>query len=639
MNSALKNIPILETLVSYKRENLRFDFIAALTVAVVALPQSMAYAIIAGVDPVYGLYSAIVLSILGSAFGSSHHLATGPTNAISLLVASYMSSFLGQQNFYQTLFLLTFLVGAIQFLMGTLKLGKLVNYVSHSVVVGFTAGAGVIIALGQLNQLLGISLPKGKFSTLEKVMMTFEHIDQLNYYALGLGLFTIAVILVAKKINKNIPGALLGIVLSVILVMVAALAQYGIKLTGDIPSAIPPFAMIGFDPEAMRTLFSGAMVIAIIGLVEAVSISKAISAQTLQKVDSNQEFIGQGVANIGGAFFGSIAGSGSFTRSAIAYQSGARTRLSGVLAGLIVLVVLMLFSPYAKYIPNASLAGVIMVVAYSMVDKKAVARVFKSNPNDGIVLSVTFLTTILAPELEYAIYAGIAISVILFLRDTGTATVRLLVPGEDGLGRFVEYNLHDVPRVKDDTPVSVIQLEGKLYFGSAADLEHKLDCAYTDSKVFVLRFNNVTDMDISSIEIVENFISRADREGKKVLFSGVRPEIRKRIEKCNLISHMGPENIFPAEREIFSSSRQTLQAAYHYIRDGAMPAGCGLLAEKACAAQAHSFEPAAAAGKWSLPTGRQKLAGATQRFAAYVENFGLSVIEREIDLYTWKNAV
>lgn len=637
MNSVLKKIPFLETLSTYKRENFRFDFIAALTVAVVALPQSMAYAIIAGVDPVYGLYSAIVLTILGSAFGSSHHLATGPTNAISLLIASYMSNYLGKQNLYETLFLLTFLVGAIQFLMGALKLGRLVNYVSHSVVVGFTAGASVIIALGQLNQLLGISLPKGKLSTLEKVLLTFQNVGHLNYYALGLGLFTIAVIMIARKVNKNIPGALLSIVLSVLLVMTMGLSQHGIKLTGEIPSAIPPFAMIGFNPEAIGSLWGGALVIAIIGLVEAVSISKAISAQTLQKVDSNQEFIGQGIANMGGAFFSSIAGSGSFTRSAITYQSGGRTRLSGVLAGIIVLAVLMLFAPYAKYIPNASLAGVIMVVAYSMVDKKAVAKVFKSNINDAIVLAVTFITTVLAPELEFAIYAGIAISVILFLRDTGTATVRLLVPGEDGLGRFVEYNLEGVHGKKVNPPVSLIQLEGNLYFGSAADLECKLSSAYSASKAFVLRFKNVTTADISSLEVIENFVNRANREGKKVLLSGVRPEIRKLLEKSHLIGHVGRENIFVSETEVFASSVRTMKAANQFIKTGAMPAGCGLLAEDACGEASHSHRVKdTATGKRFLERSLKHLGALTKDFAACVENFGLTIAEREI--YLRKNA-
>lgn len=559
MQSILKYVPIIETLATYKKEYLRFDFIAALTVAVVALPQSMAYAIIAGVDPVYGLYSAIVLSILGSMFGNSHHLATGPTNAISLLIASNMSVYLGKPNFFEMLFMLTFLAGAIQFLMGVLKLGKLVNYVSHSVIVGFTAGAGVIIALGQLNQLLGISLAKGSHSTVEKVMATFEHLDQLNYYALGLGLLTIFVSAIAKKINKNIPGAL---------------------------------------------------VIAVIGLVEAVSISKAISAQSMQKLDSNQEFIGQGVANMGGAFFGCIAGSGSFTRSAITFQNGAVTRLAGVLAGVLVMVILLFAAPFAKYIPNAALAGVIMVVAYSMVDKKAVKKVFQSNKNDALVMSVTFLTTILAPELEYAIYGGILISLLLFLRDNGSATVRMLSLLDKDGDRFIETEVKTNPGHSINAPICIIQMGGNLYFGNSSDLEEKLNCTYGQAGIYILKFNSVSYMDITAMETIENFIIRAKREGKKVLLCGIRPGLKEMLERSHIVGHVGLNNIFLAENEVFKSLRSSLRQAEAMLRGAALPLQAFEAEDRATTQDSYSVKPAAAATVSPL----QKIAGWMERF-------------------------
>ena len=586
MNYLQRKIPLIDTISTYRTEYLRFDIIAALTVAVVALPQSMAYAMIAGVDPAYGLYSAIVLAILGSMFGSSNHLATGPTNAISLLIASYMAIYIGQGNFFATLFLLTFMVGAIQLSMGVLKLGKLVNYVSHSVIVGFTAGAGVIIALGQLNSLLGISLPKGKLSTMEKVALTFERIDSMNYYALMLGAFTILVIIVAKRINKNIPGALLGIILSVVLVMSMGMQKYGIKLAGEIPSAIPPFNMVSFNLATMGDLFSGAMVIAIIGLVEAVSISKAISSQTLQKIDPNQEFIGQGLANLGGSFFGAIAGSGSFTRSAIAFQNGGKTRLTGVLTGIIMFIILIFFAPFAKYIPNASLAGVIMVVAYSMVDKNAVRKVFKSNRNDAIVMSITCLTTILAHELEYAIYTGIAISILLFLRETGVASVRRFAPLEGSPGQLIDYSSCRAGQSVNST-ISVMQLDGNLYFGSSADLEHKLGEAYAGANIFVVKFTGVTMMDITSLEVIESFINRALQEGKKIVLCDVRPSIKAMMDKGHIISMVGEENVFVTEEEVLASSSKALDKANAWLR-GEIDIDFGL-GEKAPARAAHGL--------------------------------------------------
>lgn len=561
MQRALKFVPIIETMTTYKMQYLRFDFIAALTVAVVALPQSMAYAIIAGVDPVYGLYSAIVLSVLGSMFGNSNHLATGPTNAISLLIASNMAVYVGKPNLIEMLLLLTFLAGAIQFMMGVLKLGKLVNYVSHSVIVGFTSGAGVIIALGQFNQLLGISMPQGIHSTLEKVMVTFEHIDQTNYYALGLGLVTIFVSVFAKKINKNIPGALLSLVLCVILVMALGLERFGIKLTGEIPSAIPPFHMLSFNLQSMGALFNGALVIAVIGLVEAVSISKAISTRSMQKLDSNQEFIGQGIANMGGAFFGGIAGSGSFTRSAINFQNGAVTRFSGVLAGGLVMVILLFMAPYAKYIPNAALAGVIMVVAYSMVDKNAFRKVFKSNKNDAAIMLVTFVTTILAPELEYAIYGGIIISLFLFLKDNGNATVRMLSPRDRGGSRFIETDVQHKSSLPSSLPIAIIQLEGNLYFGNASDLEEKLNVTRGNARVYILKFKGVLLIDITAMEAIENFINRVQQEGKKVLLCGIRPELKEKMEKCHITKCVGEHNVFLADNEVYKSLASSLYRA------------------------------------------------------------------------------
>ena len=235
LNKVKKYIPLIGTIKTYRKEYVKSDLTAALTVAVIAIPQSMAYAIIAGVDPVYGLYTAIVSTLISSIFGSSEHLIAGPTNAISLLVASSMKNYLGAGNFYETLFLLTFMVGIIQIVFGIMRLGKAVNYVSHAVLVGFMSGAGILIALGQLNQLFGISLGNGYMTLITKVYMVFANLNKTNLYALGLGVLTIAVTVLCKKINKNLPGTLFGIIISVILVMVFSLGNQSVKFVGEIP--------------------------------------------------------------------------------------------------------------------------------------------------------------------------------------------------------------------------------------------------------------------------------------------------------------------------------------------------------------------------------------------------------------------
>ncbi|MDR3591249.1 MAG: SulP family inorganic anion transporter [Negativicutes bacterium] len=554
LSARLASLAFLEPLIHYRREYFKFDLAAALTVTLLAVPQGMAYALIAGIDPVIGLYTSIVSRILGSLFGSSNHMVTGPTNAIALLVAAYMTPFLGRPDFYQLLFLLTLLIGLIQLSLGALKLGNLVNYVAHSVVVGFTAGAGVIIALGQVNELLGIRLPAGQWAPLQKAMLTWQFLGQVNYYALILGFLTIAVVVTCGKVDKKIPGAMLGLVFGGLAAAVFGLDRYGVKLMGQIPSALPPFILPHPSMAAAESLFSGALIIAVIGLVEAMSIGKAISCQTLQKVSANQEFIGQGIANIGGALFSCMPASGSFTRSSLNFHSGARTKLSGILSGFIMLIGLMFFSPYIVYIPGASLAGLIMVVAYSMINFRALVRVVKCNRNDAIILWVTFVTTVLAEHLEYAIYTGLAASIILYLRATSSVHLKLFIPGENGEEPYSEYEIDwDYLRARKP-PTLIVAFVGSLYFGSAADLEAKLKVIYEHGSSFVLRFNSLSAVDITSLEVLENFITRAAREDKKVALYGVHPDLMIMLIRSNILGHVGEANVFTPEDEVLAAS-------------------------------------------------------------------------------------
>lgn len=558
-----KYLPLVEATRTYKKAYIRKDLVAAFTVAVVAIPQSMAYAIIAGVNPVYGLYTAIVSTIIASAFGSSSHLIAGPTNAISLLVASSMRSFMNLDNAYEMLFLMTFVVGFLQILFGVIKLGKAVNYVSHAVVVGFTAGAGILIALGQLNQWLGISIKNSaQMPTMEKFYYILTHIGQTNYYSLLLGLLTILIIVSCKKINKNLPGSLIGIIVSILLVVIFSLDQSGVKLTGEVPSSLPPFKMIHFNWNSIREVFSGAIAIAIIGLVEAISISKSISASSRQKIDANQEFIGQGMANITSSFFQCFPGSGSFTRSAINYYGGAATRMSGILSGIFVAAVLVFFAHYAKYISMPSLAGVIMVIAYNMVNKKEMKKVSKVGRSDSIAMWVTVCATVLMPDLDWAIYMGIIISIALYLKDTNQVPVKILIPSQGNENRFFEK---EIEFINDKVDILIIQIEGNLYFGSAYDLETKLDSLVDKSRIFILRMKTVATIDITSLDAIKLFIRHVKEAGGKVILCGVRSGLNLMLVNSNLSDEIGPENIFLSQDEVFASSSQALERAQELV--------------------------------------------------------------------------
>lgn len=548
-NMLTKYIPLLETIRTYEKGNLKKDIIAALTVAVIAIPQSMAYAIIAGVNPVYGLYTAIVSTIIASAFGSSNFLIAGPTNAISLLVASGMKNYMGLDNAYEMLFLMTFLVGVFQILFGVIKLGKVINYVSHSVIVGFTAGAGILIALGQLNQFLGVSIKNSaQMSTMNKLYYLLNHLNDVNYYSLGLGLLTIVVISVSKKISRNIPGALLGICVSIILVVTFNLEQVGVKLTGNIPSQLPPFKMINFDLNSIREVVGGAIAISIIGLVEAISISKSISAQSRQKIDANQEFIGQGLANTVSSFFQCFAGSGSFTRSAINYYSGAATRMAGIFSGIFVAVVLLFFAPYAKYIPMPSLAGVIVNIAYNMVNKKEMKKIFNIGKSDSFAMIVTACATILLPELDYAVYTGIIVSIALYLKDSSNAGVKVLIPVQGDEDHFVEKSIESI-KSKIDTVI--IQIQGMLYFGCAEELEKKLDLLIGKSEVVIIQMQNITSIDITSMDVLKLFIQKVKEQGGHVTLIGVSSRLNSMLEKSQVAQEIGAENIHLSQEEIY----------------------------------------------------------------------------------------
>lgn len=553
--------PAINDIKSYKKEYFSKDLMAALTVAVVAIPQSMAYALIAGVNPVYGLYTAIVSTIVGSLFGSSKHLIAGPTNAIALLVAGSMRNYMGLDNAYQLLFLMTFLVGGLQIFFGTIKLGKVINFVSHTVIVGFTAGAGVLIALGQLSTLLSISIKdSAHMPTTMKFYYVLTHLDQTNFYALGLGLMTIAIMLICKRINKSLPGALIGIVIPIIFIVIFSLDQKGVKLTGYIPSSLPPFKMVQFNLESIQSVFSGAIAISIIGLVEAISIAKSISSTSRQKIDANQEFVGQGLANLVSSFFQCFPGSGSFTRSAINYHNGAVSRLAGILSGAVVALVLLFFAPFAKYIPNPCLAGVILVTAYNLIDQKEIKKVVKVGllKSDSIAMWVTCFATILMPDLDQAIYLGIALSIALYLRDTNRVPVKILIPTQGTDSQIIE---NEVEVLKGKVDILIIQLEGNLYFGSAYDLEEKLASLVNKSKVFILRMKYVVSIDLTSINALKVFIGTVREAGGILIVSGVKAELSSILKNSNLDADIDVDNIFMSENEVFASSTNALERA------------------------------------------------------------------------------
>ncbi|MBI5379197.1 MAG: SulP family inorganic anion transporter, partial [Nitrospirae bacterium] len=493
--------PSLPFLRSYSPSSLRLDLVAGLTVALMALPQAMAYALIAGLDPKYGLYACIVPAVLGALFGSSAHLVTGCTNAISLVVLSTMGRFQGSGDFMGLIFLLALLVGVIQIVFGLARMGNLINFVSHSVLIGFTAGAGVLIAVNQLKNLFGVSIPQ-THHFWEVILHTVEKLPDTHWPTLGLGLFTIAVVLGVQKISAKLPGPLIAMVVSGGAVYALGLGEHGVRAVGEIPQSLPPVQLPLMEMGAIRQLAPGALAIAILGVVEALSISKAIATQTKQKIDGNQEFIGQGLSNLGAAFFSGYPGSGSFTKSAVNFRAGARTPMAAAYSGGFILLMLLVFAPWARYIPIASLAGILLIVAYNMVDKDHLKLAFQATRTDQRVLVFTFLATLFL-ELEFAVFVGVFISILLFVRKVSTPEVEHLIPRRSHLKvRAVRPGEATCPQV------SIFQVKGGFFFGAVSSIEEALEQANEGkhTQIFVLRMKSVPMIDATGIMLLESLL-------------------------------------------------------------------------------------------------------------------------------------
>lgn len=546
----LSYLPFVETIKNYSKEKFSGDFVAGLTVAIVALPQSMAYAMIAGVDPRLGLYATIAPVIVSSLFGSSNFLIAGPTNAISMVVFSSISTVviggnliidLSDEQKIGAIFLLAFLVGLIQFIMGVAKLGNLVNFISHSVVVGFTAGAGILIAFNQIKNFLGL-----KFTShpefIHTVEDTFSNIEHTNKIALYLGIFTIAFILISKKISKKIPGALLAMISAAILVAVFKLdgSIYKLDLVGKIPQSLPPMSRFPLSFDHIRALFMPAIAIAVLGAVEALSIAKSIASKSREKIDGSQEFIAQGLANISAAIFSGIPGSGSFTRSAVNYDSGAKTRFAGIYSALFVLATILVFAPYARFIPKTSLAAILIIIAYNMVDRKAMVSIWKTTKSDAAVMIVTMLSTLLL-ELEKAVFVGVLLSIALFLRKVSRPQIKQVCPRESD-NRMAEMHLVN----KKCPQVSIYQIDGPLFFGAINDLCNQLcDINVDGVHVVIIRMRGVHLLDATGVHALELFMRDMKNKNTKVIFTNVAPEVLKVLESSGALEKIGHDHIQP----------------------------------------------------------------------------------------------
>ena len=473
--SKLRNLfPFLVWLPLVTKETLRADLIAGLTGAVIVLPQGVAFAIIAGLPPQYGLYTAMITPIVAALFGSSRHLISGPTTAISIVVFSSISGHAvpGTPEFVSLALTLTFLAGVYQFAFGLARMGMVVNFVSHTVVVGFTAGAAILIATSQMKNVLGISVQRGE-SFIHTWMNLWDGIGSFNIYVFAVAITTLVLAIGIKRIKPRFPNLLLALIVGGVLSYLIDGAANGVSVVGEIPAQLPPFSSPTFSFAAIKMLAPEAFAVALLGLIEAVSISRSIAAKSHQRIDSNQEFVGQGLSNIVGSFFSSYAGSGSFTRSGVNYASGAKTPISAIFAAVILMVVVLLVAPLTAYLPLAAMGGVILVVALNLIDIKQIKHVLVSSKSESTILLTTFFSTLFL-DLEFAIYLGVLVSLVIFLARTSFPEIVTLAPDVDH--RYNKHILTDVT-IKPLTQcpkLKIVRVDMSIYFGSLNHIEKKL---------------------------------------------------------------------------------------------------------------------------------------------------------------------
>jgi len=525
-----------------KATALRADLLAGLTVAVIMLPQAIAYAMIAELPPQTGLFAAIVASIVGALWGSSRHLHTGPTNAISLLALAALLNVAepGTPEFIVAAGYMALMVGAVQIVAGLARMGALVNFVSDSVVVGFTTGAGILISVNQLRHLLRLDLVSHP-EFYETVRGVAAHLGETHWPSLILGLGTLGLIIGLRVLRPRWPSALIGMVAAAVGVWALGLNEQGVRVLGEIPRCLPPLADLPLlDGDLIYRLAPGAMAVAAIGLVEAMSIARAVSSQSGQRLDSNQEFVGQGMANLASGLFSGYAVSGSFTRSAVNHESGARSPLASVFSGLWVLVAMLLLAPLAVHLPHTALAAVLLVTAYSMVEWHEIRRIARISPGDSVIMFSTMGATLIFP-LEFAVLSGMFISFARFLVTTSAPGVHAMCP-DAGYARLVPARTQPVcPQL------SIVEVSGSLYFGAVNHVEDTLEemRRMRPGQIFLLlRLDHVDHIDISGIHMLESVVRRYRSRGGDVFIDGARPKVLYMMTMSGFIRTLGRDHLF-----------------------------------------------------------------------------------------------
>ena len=506
-------VPILGTIKSYNRQMAKGDLGAGFTTAVMLVPQAMAYAMLAGLDPIVGLYASVVPLLVYSLFGTSRELAVGPVAMVSLLVASSVGAIAAQGSAeYLTLAIaMALLVGLIQTAMGVARLGFLVNLLSHPVLAGFTSAAALIIGFSQLKHLLGVAIPRSH-QVHHIIMGAIERLNEANLYTVGIGFASVIALVVLKKVKPNFPRSLVVVVVGTLLVKFFGLSDHGVAIVGAVPAGLPAPSVPSVDGDMISLLLPMAIAISLVSYMESISVAKNFARKAKYEVDPNRELVGLGLANVAGSFFGAYPVTGGFSRTAVNAEAGSKSPVAAMITALVVALALVFFTPLFYFLPKSVLAGIIMAAVFGLIDLHEAKHLWKINRSDFFLMIVTFVAT-LSLGIELGILVGVGASmawVFYKLSNPHVATLGRL-PGTD-IYRSIARN----PDAVVLPSVLAVRIDAPLFFANALFLKStlkKLESEKDDQIcAVVLDARPVTDFDSSALavfkELVEDYIAR-----------------------------------------------------------------------------------------------------------------------------------
>lgn len=545
----LRRLPFLVWLPYVNRDTVRSDAMAGITGAVMALPQGVAFAMIAGMPPEYGLYAGMVPAIIAALFGSSWHLVSGPTTAASIVLLTSLSPLAEPfSDQYVVLALtVTFIVGMTQLILGFARMGVLVNFISHSVIVGFTAGAAILIGAQQLKNFFGVEIERGNL--LEILGQFVDQLGNINPYVTVVAVTTLVSGILLKRWRPRWPGMIIalfiGSVLAAVLNAIFGTETTQMGMVKPLPQTLPPLSSPDFSLETLQQVAPAALALTLFALTEAVSIGRSLAARSGQRLDGNQEFIGQGMSNLAGSFFSGYVATGSFNRSGLNYQAGAKTPLAAIFGGVLLMVLVLVVAPYAVYLPYGAMAGLLFMVAWGLFDFKEISHILHASRRETAIMGVTFFGALFL-DLELAILAGVLLSLLLYLERTAKPKLVTMAPNP----LLPKHALCSEPGLTQCPQLRIQRLDGSLFFGSVDHLHTRIsreDNDYPAQKHLALITEGVNFADLAGCDALAKEAKKRHKEGGGFYLINVKAGLWDELDRSGALDEIDSRNVFQSK--------------------------------------------------------------------------------------------